>query len=101
MINDGSADRTGEILKELESPALEVIDRLAPNARQGKAAALNYAFAQIFERLDPDPERIIVSVVDADGRISPEARPSWHTTSWIRRSAACSRWSAFTTGTIC
>lgn len=71
VINDGSDDRTGEILAGMDDPDLVVIERVAPNARQGKAAALNYAFGEVLEQFDPDPERTIVCVVDADGRIDP------------------------------
>ncbi len=74
VINDGSDDGTGEVLATLGSPHLHVIERRAPNARQGKAAALNFAFAEIarwWPELDPD--RTIICVVDADGRIGPES----------------------------
>lgn len=74
VINDGSDDRTGEVLASLESPDLDVIERTAPDARRGKAAALNFAFAEI-KRWWPhlDPDRTIFCVVDADGRIGPES----------------------------
>lgn len=71
VIDDGSDDRTGEILAGMEDPDLVVIERVSPNARQGKAAALNYAFAEIIGRFSPDLDRTIVCVVDADGRIDP------------------------------
>ena len=73
VINDGSDDGTAEILAGIENPDLAVIERVAPDARRGKAAALNYAYAQILERFEPDPERTIICIVDADGRISPES----------------------------
>lgn len=46
---------------------------MAPDARRGKAAALNFAYAQILEQFHPDPDRTIFYIVDADGRISPES----------------------------
>lgn len=73
VINDGSDDGTGEILAGIDDPDLTLIERTAPNARQGKAAALNYAFAEIVDRFDPDPDRTIICVVDADGRIDPDS----------------------------
>ncbi|MGK2933478.1 MAG: glycosyltransferase family 2 protein [Solirubrobacterales bacterium] len=73
VIDDGSDDGTAAILEDLESPDLAVITRSAPEARQGKAAALNYAYARIREEFSPDPERTIICVVDADGRISPDS----------------------------
>ena len=72
VINDGSDDGTAAVLAELGSPYLHVIERRQPEARQGKAAALNFAFGEInrwWPELDPD--RTIVCVVDADGRIGP------------------------------
>ncbi len=71
VINDGSDDGTAGILESLESPDLAVITRTAPEARQGKAAALNFAYSQIREEFSPDPDRTIICIVDADGRISP------------------------------
>ena len=73
VINDGSDDGTAGILAAIDNPDLEVIERKAPDARRGKAAALNYAYSQILERFDPDPERTVICIVDADGRISPES----------------------------
>lgn len=73
VINDGSDDRTAEILAGMSSPDLVVIERVAPEARQGKAAALNYAFGEIVDRFDPDPAETIVCVVDADGRIAADS----------------------------
>lgn len=73
VINDGSDDRTGEILAGIPDPDLTVIERVAPEARQGKAAALNHAFAWICSSFDPDPDKTILCVVDADGRIAPDS----------------------------
>jgi len=73
VINDGSDDRTAEILAGIPDPDLTVIERVAPDARQGKAAALNHAFAWICSRFDPDPDETILCIVDADGRIAPES----------------------------
>ena len=73
VINDGSDDGTAAILAGIDNPELEVIERVAPEARQGKAAALNYAYHQLVGRFDLDPARTIICIVDADGRISPES----------------------------
>ena len=73
VINDGSDDGTAGILASLENPDLVVIERREPEARQGKAAALNYAFDEIASRLTLDPENTIFCVVDADGRIDPDS----------------------------
>jgi len=71
VIDDGSDDRTGEILAAIDHPDLFVLSRSAPHARQGKAAALNYAYRSLHGY--EDRERTIVVIVDADGRLHAEA----------------------------
>lgn len=80
VINDGSDDRTGEILAGIDSPELYVHTRVAPNARTGKGAALNDAFWLLQNRVlaekgygDWPLDRIIVGIIDADGRLSVDA----------------------------
>jgi 1,2-diacylglycerol 3-beta-glucosyltransferase len=71
VIDDGSTDRTPEILAGIESPDFFVLRRDKPNAQQGKAAALNYAYRGLAQI--PDRDRVIVTIVDADGRLRPDA----------------------------
>jgi 1,2-diacylglycerol 3-beta-glucosyltransferase len=87
VINDGSDDRTGEILAAVRDPALQVLTRAAPNARLGKSAALNDAYRYLLETVLTSAqfaswpaERVIVCVVDADGRLDPDAPDAvaWH-----------------------
>ncbi|WP_345803187.1 glycosyltransferase [Microbacterium sp. AZCO] len=80
VIDDGSDDRTGEILAGIDDPRLHVLTRTPPEARKGKAAALNAAYrdARAFIAADPrystwTEDRVIVGVVDADGRLDPLA----------------------------
>lgn len=74
VIDDGSDDKTPEILALIDNPSVTVLRRDPPKAREGKAAALDYAYRQIGERLiDIDRARTIVVVVDADGRLAPDA----------------------------
>jgi 1,2-diacylglycerol 3-beta-glucosyltransferase len=74
VIDDGSEDRTPEILAESAHPDLRVIRRDPPHARQGKAAALNHAYRELGTLLGEAPrEQVIVVVVDADGRLYPAA----------------------------
>lgn len=82
VVNDGSDDRTGEILDGLRAgvPELTVLTRVAPNARQGKSEALNDAWRFLTHeilRSGPyagwDPAKVIVTIVDADGRLDPAA----------------------------
>ena len=74
VINDGSDDGTAEVLASMSNANLHVIERRPPNAKQGKAAALNFAFAEVNRWWpDLDPDRTIICVVDADGRIGPQS----------------------------
>lgn len=82
VIDDGSEDRTGEILAGIRDPRLHVLTRIPPNARTGKADALNAAYRDL-ETLLAGPElvgvprdRVIVAIVDADGRLHPDAPES-------------------------
>ncbi|WP_217180297.1 glycosyltransferase family 2 protein [Streptomyces sp. AC495_CC817] len=80
VIDDGSDDRTGEILATIDDPRLHVLTRVAPEARVGKAAALNAAFAHLRDALLAEPrfarwtpETTVCAIVDADGRLDPDA----------------------------
>lgn len=77
VIDDGSEDSTPQILVGINDPSLIALRREPPNARIGKAAALNWAFNQLPAHIEGvDPSRVIVAIVDADGRLHPDA-PSW------------------------
>lgn len=76
VIDDGSDDRTGSTAVRAGGTGTTVLRRNLPNARMGKGAALNAGFAVVDadardRRLDPD--RVIVVVMDADGRLSDGA----------------------------
>ncbi len=77
VIDDGSSDRTSEILAEHASPDLQVLTRVPPDARKGKAAALNHAWRVlrddpvVGEQSEFGEERTLVVIVDADGRLDP------------------------------
>jgi 1,2-diacylglycerol 3-beta-glucosyltransferase len=75
VIDDGSDDCTPEILRSISHPDLVVLRRDAPNARLGKAAGLNNAYRVLADELGPevDRSRVIVAIVDADGRLDPLA----------------------------
>lgn len=80
VIDDGSDDRTPEILAGLDEPMVRVLRRDPPDARRGKAAALNAAWHHLHEEILTRPEhahrttdRVIVVIVDADGRLDPVA----------------------------
>jgi cellulose synthase/poly-beta-1,6-N-acetylglucosamine synthase-like glycosyltransferase len=75
VIDDGSDDRTPELLHELAShEGLHILRRDPPNARLGKAAALNHAYRELPRLLgDVDRAGVIVAIVDADGRLDRAA----------------------------
>ncbi len=89
VVDDGSTDRTPEILAAVDDPDLVVLRRDAPDARRGKAAALNAAWRHLAsDVLAKGPyagwrrEDVVVSIVDADGRIgesSPRFVAAWIT----------------------
>ncbi|MFB7515061.1 glycosyltransferase [Streptomyces sp. NPDC056144] len=77
VIDDASDDLTAPIVTALagRDPGVHLVSRHRPDARVGKGAALNAAYAALNAHLDPaaDRARVIVCVVDADGQVSPDA----------------------------
>lgn len=79
VVDDGSDDATPEVLGAFEDPEVIVLRRDLPEARQGKAAALNHAWRHVSERVgagtfgDFDAASTVMAVVDADGRLDPGA----------------------------
>ena len=77
VIDDGSTDGTGAALAGIDHPDLAVLQRVAPDARKGKAAALNAAWGHLDSVLSSGRwagwprDRVVVVVVDADGRLDP------------------------------
>jgi len=76
VVDDGSDDRTGELAA---AAGATVVRRELPSARRGKGPALNHGFqtlVAIARDRGFDPERTIVGVLDADGRLSLDAIPA-------------------------
>lgn len=80
VVNDGSDDRTGEILADLGSDDLTVLTRVQPEAQKGKSEALNDAWRHLTEVVLTqgkfagwDSKKVIVTIVDADGRLDSRA----------------------------
>jgi len=77
VIDDGSADRTAEIVSSYgHTGRVHLVSRVTPNARQGKGQALNAGLALIRRQVEAagtSPARAIVAVMDADGRLTPNA----------------------------
>ncbi|UOQ55911.1 glycosyltransferase [Leucobacter allii] len=93
VIDDGSDDATGEILAGIASPELTVLSRVLPEARQGKSEALNDAWRYLHREVlgsgryaGWDPRRVIVAIVDADGRLDPAA---WRAAEHFAASERC------------
>lgn len=73
VIDDGSDDDTAAVAQAAAPGQVLVVRRTLPQARQGKGPALNFGLALLEKdvmarRLDPD--RVLVCVMDADGRLS-------------------------------
>lgn len=79
VIDDASDDATPTILDTLTLPDLHVLRRELPNARVGKAAALNAAWKYLGNLLATPtyahwaPTNVIMVIIDADGRLDPRA----------------------------
>ncbi|SHH42936.1 Glycosyltransferase, catalytic subunit of cellulose synthase and poly-beta-1,6-N-acetylglucosamine synthase [Jatrophihabitans endophyticus] len=72
-VDDGSGDGTGAVLARLaeQHPQVRLVSRRAPEARQGKGAALNAAWRAIAASVPPgvDRDKVVVGVLDADARL--------------------------------
>lgn len=77
VINDGSDDETAQIVQARQvDPRVRLLNRVLPEARQGKGEALNAAVRVLLNSdlaRDVDPADIIVVIVDADGRLEIDA----------------------------
>jgi cellulose synthase/poly-beta-1,6-N-acetylglucosamine synthase-like glycosyltransferase len=76
VIDDASDDATIECARAHGGPNLVVLARKLPDARKGKGEALNDAVRLVRELADErgqDRDRVLVVVMDADGRLSDGA----------------------------
>ncbi len=87
VIDDGSSDRTSEIVRNRLSDRVWLLRREAPDARQGKGEALNHAYQVLRDGVlsgrfgDRTPDEIVVVVLDADGRVEHDVLD--HTLPWF------------------
>lgn len=77
VINDGSTDNTERLVEPLTNDHVHLLNRRYPNAKQGKGEALNHAYqfvGEYYSKWFPGLplERIIITVVDADGYLDPQ-----------------------------
>jgi 1,2-diacylglycerol 3-beta-glucosyltransferase len=76
VVDDGSDDGTAAVVAGYDPARVWLLRREPPYARQGKGAALNAAYRHLWNsghlgRFDPND--VVVAVVDADGRLQPDA----------------------------
>ncbi|WP_346766394.1 UDP-N-acetylglucosamine 2-epimerase (non-hydrolyzing) [Streptomyces sp. CB01881] len=75
VIDDDSEDATRALVLTAadRDDRLHLVQRRRPHARIGKGAALNAAYREISARLPEgtDRSRVVIGVVDADGRLDP------------------------------
>ncbi|GLY05146.1 MULTISPECIES: glycosyltransferase [Actinoplanes] len=71
VVDDGSDDRTPEVLAAIDHPRLHIMRRELPEARQGKGEALNAAYRHISmltAQAGVSPERVVIGIIDGDGQ---------------------------------
>jgi cellulose synthase/poly-beta-1,6-N-acetylglucosamine synthase-like glycosyltransferase len=74
VIDDGSDDATGRLVELRGDPRVRLLRREPPLARRGKGAALNAGFRQLLHEVDGWPaDKVVVGIMDADGRLDPQA----------------------------
>ncbi|HEX9064037.1 MAG TPA: glycosyltransferase family 2 protein [Streptosporangiaceae bacterium] len=74
VVDDGSDDGTADLVAGHDDGRVRLLRRTAPQARQGKGAALNAGFGQLLlEAAGWPPDRVIVCIMDADGRLDEQA----------------------------
>ena len=74
VVDDGSDDGTGRLVESHGDPRVRLVRRDLPHARRGKGAALNAGFHQLLREMGDWPaDKVIVGIMDADGRLDPEA----------------------------
>jgi cellulose synthase/poly-beta-1,6-N-acetylglucosamine synthase-like glycosyltransferase len=76
VIDDASEDGTADVVRRFDPERVWLFQRTLPNARKGKGEALNAAYRHLCASGllgDRDPKDVIVAVLDADGRLAPNA----------------------------
>ncbi|MFI5932372.1 glycosyltransferase [Actinoplanes sp. NPDC051494] len=71
VVDDGSDDRTPEVLAAIDHPRLYILRRNLPHARKGKGEALNAAYrfiAGLTAEEGVDPNRVVIGIIDGDGQ---------------------------------
>lgn len=71
VVDDDSDDATAAIAQEF-APRVELLQRRRPRARVGKGDSLNLAFNHVLATLDRPTDKVVMGIIDADGRLDPE-----------------------------
>ncbi|HEU4540497.1 MAG TPA: glycosyltransferase family 2 protein [Jiangellaceae bacterium] len=71
VVDDDSDDATAPIVQSF-APRVELLQRRRPNAQVGKGDSLNLAYQYILSTSDQPADKVVIGVVDADGRLDPE-----------------------------
>jgi cellulose synthase/poly-beta-1,6-N-acetylglucosamine synthase-like glycosyltransferase len=78
LIDDGSTDRTAEVVAASNVPDLLLYRRQPPEARLGKGAALNAGLRWLLDSGHVNgwhPDNVILCILDADGRLEVSGLP--------------------------
>ena len=74
VIDDGSDDGTGRLVESHGDLRVRLLRRELPHARRGKGAALNAGFHRVLQEAGDWPaDKVLVGIMDADGRLDPQA----------------------------
>lgn len=74
VVDDGSDDETADLVEASADPRVRLLRRELPAARSGKGAALNAGFRRLLTEVGHWPaDKVIVGIMDADGRLDPDA----------------------------
>ena len=76
VIDDASEDGTADVVRQFDPERVWLFQRTLPDARKGKGEALNAAYRHLCTSGvlgERNPDDVIVAVLDADGRLAPNA----------------------------
>jgi 1,2-diacylglycerol 3-beta-glucosyltransferase len=76
VIDDASDDSTADVVRQFDPERVWLFQRTLPDARKGKGEALNAAYRYLCSSGvlgDRNPDDVILAVLDADGRLAPNA----------------------------
>ena len=76
VIDDASDDDTFEVVSRYFDRRVSILRRELPDARKGKGEALNAAYRAITsspEIVASDPDKVVIVIIDADGRLQSDA----------------------------